>query len=215
MNYAEFKQNLISLGFAEESDYEEFEDLGYTYTAINQATAEINTLFPCLATYDLEVDNSEEGYLYVKMPDIDKGFLAFADPMVLVAKNEKTETGYAEVSYYKPFGAYKIENTDTIVLDASDVHGNTNDNNLYWTFRIFYEKQPTQIGPGTADDFVFELPLRVHHLIPLLASYYLWLDDEPSKAAQYYNLYEQARNLVISKDNKPSARVEMSEWGDI
>ena len=37
MNYGEIKQNIISLGFAEDADYEEYEELGYTYDAINRA----------------------------------------------------------------------------------------------------------------------------------------------------------------------------------
>ena len=215
MNYGEIKQNLISLGFAEESDYEEFEELGYTYDAINRSISSINTIFPAKVYYEFEVDNSEDGRMEINLPSIDKDFLCFCDTPVLVARNEKENNTYKEVTLYKKFSDYEIEEEDTIIIDAPSIHGNTNDSKLTWTFRVFYEKKPTTIDKDTADSFVTELPLKCHHLIPLLAAYYLWLDDEPTKAAQYYNLYEQERNNILQKDNRPRARVELPKEGVI
>ena len=37
MNLSEIKQNLISLGFGEESDIEEYDALGYVNDSINRA----------------------------------------------------------------------------------------------------------------------------------------------------------------------------------
>ena len=55
-----------------------------------------------------------------------------------------------------------------------------------------------------------------HSLVPLLAAYYLWLDDEEQKATMYNNLYEQKLNQLLSKKKLPKATVQPdSEWGVI
>ena len=107
MNYGQIKQNLISLGFAEESDYEEFEELGYTYDAINRAIAQINSQVPRVAKYEFEIDESDTGILYVDMTDRD-GFLELAEtPVVFEVDGEET---------FRKFGDYYIEMGHTIVI---------------------------------------------------------------------------------------------------
>ena len=69
MNYSQIKQNIISLGFAEASDYEEFESLGYSFDAINRAIATIGQQFPYIGKYEFEIDDAGEGLLYVDMSD--------------------------------------------------------------------------------------------------------------------------------------------------
>ena len=196
MNYGQIKQNIISLGFAEESDYAEFEELGYTYDAINRAISQIGEQFPCIAKYEFEVDDSDTGILYVDMTDV-KGFLSLAHetPVVFEADGEEV---------FRKFSDYQIEMEHTIVMKADDYAG---------SFRVYYEKACTTIDKDTPDAFVPELPAKVHHLIPLLASYYLWLDDDERKAVQYYNMYETELSLVLQKQNAPRMRV-VTEWGN-
>lgn len=193
MNYGEIKHNLISLGFAEESDYEEYEELGYTYDAINRAIRELNDKFPHLAKYEFEIDDTDEGILYVDMEDRD-GFLELADTPVLFEKNGK-ET-------YTKFGDYQIEMGHTLVINADENKG---------SFRVYYNKACTTIDSATEDTFVPELPLKVHHMIPLLAAYYLWMDDDVAKASAYYNMYELEKADVEQKENAPRMRV-VTEW---
>lgn len=194
MNYAEIKQNLISLGFAEESDYEEYEELGYTYDAINRAISEIGSIFPYIAKYEFEIDDTDDGYIYLDMSDRD-GFLSFAETPVLF---EQSGT-----EMFKRFGDYQIEMERTLVIDASKNKG---------SFRVYYNKNCTQINENTSDAFVPELPLKVHHLIPLLAAYYLWLDDENDKAMLYYQQFRTELDAILSKENAPRMRVAV-EWG--
>ena len=196
MNYGQIKQNLISLGFAEESDYEEFEELGYTYDAINRAISQIGNQFPYIAKYEFEIDEFDTGILYVDMTDR-AGFLALAQetPVVFEANGDEV---------FRKFGDYQIEMEHTIVMKADDYAG---------SFRVYYDKACTTITATTPDSFVPELPTKVHHLIPLLAAYYLWLDDDERKAVQYYNMYETELALVLQKQNAPRMRV-VTEWGN-
>lgn len=195
MNYGQIKQNLISLGFAEESDYQEFEDLGYTYDCINRAIDQIENQFPYIAKYEFEIDESDTGILYIDMTDR-QGFLGLAEtPVVFEVNGEET---------FRKFGDYQIEMGHTIVIKVDDYAG---------MFRIYYNKQCTDISSSTVDAFVPELPNKVHHLIPLLAAYYLWLDDDAAKAAQYYNMYETELALITQKENAPRMRV-VTEWSE-
>lgn len=54
----------------------------------------------------------------------------------------------------------------------------------------------TDITEDTDDDFVIQLPLIVQPLIKLLASHYVWLDDDLTKATYYYNEYDDLMNQI-------------------
>ena len=195
MNLSEIRHNLISLGFAEESDYDEFEKLGYTYDCINRAIATIQSIFPQIAKYEFELDDSDTGTIYIDMTDR-PGFLSLAETPVLF------EVNGSEV--FRKFGDYQVEMGHTIVMNADAYAG---------SFRIYYNKACTEIDPTTPYSFVPELPKKVHHLIPLLAAYYLWLDDDERKAVQYYNNYESELSQIIQNENMPKMRV-VTEWGE-
>ena len=195
MNYGEIKQNIISLGFAEESDYTEYEDLGYTFDSINRAIAQINYQFPYNAKYEFEIDDTDTGLVYIDMTDR-SGFIELGETPVLYEKNG--------TDMFKRFGDYQVEMEHTLVIDADKNKG---------SFRVYYVKECTQVNKDTPDTFVPEIPLKVHHLIPLLASYYLWLDDDAPKATQYYNMYETELSIALAKANKPRMRV-VTDWWD-
>lgn len=197
MNYGELKHNLISKGFAEESDYEEFEELGYTYDAINQALDEISDWFPVEAEFDFDIDESDTGIFTIDMADR-AGFVSLAESPV------QFESAGQEV--WRAFSEYEIKMNRKIIIKVDDYEG---------SFRIYYNKLPAHVDESTADDFEFDLPLAAHKLIPHLAAYYLWLDDDYQKATIYRNDFEDARNTVMARQSKPMAQVRVSEWGDI
>ena len=101
MNYGELKHNLISKGFAEESDYEELEELGYTYDAINQAINEINDIFPIEAEFDFDIDETDTGILKIDMSDR-KGFIGLAEtPVWFEKENEEIWRNFTEYDVKK------------------------------------------------------------------------------------------------------------------
>lgn len=197
MNYGQLKHKLISLGFAETGDLTEYEDLGYLYDAINQAVDEIALKFPCHSYYSFSIDDDEEDYIYIDMTSAAKGFLMFGDTPV---RYEKDGT-----EMFRRFSDFEIENDFTVVINPRNNAGE---------YRIYYEKKCTDITKDTPDTFEFEIPLVAHVLIPLLAAYYLWLDDEKEKATTYQNLYDSLLSDIERKKNKPKASVEPNkEWG--
>lgn len=186
MKYEQVKRELINFGFADESELEEFGTI--VTDAINRAITEINlTVAPIIGTYEIEQDGTEEDILYYDMPSLTKrngvvNFLEFADTPVKIGTD-----------VYRKFSNYEIENGDTLVLDGR----------IAGTFRVFYKKAHTTITQETADDTELELPLKAHILVPLLAAYYVWIEDEKTKAVDYYNQYEKLSQHVLSESLKP------------
>ena len=190
MTYADVVQNIKSLGFSDDDEMEEFAESGVLYDSINRAITEINLrLSPIYERYEFEISDTDTGYLYITMKDVDENFLDFADTPVLFRR---------ESDMYQKFNDYQIEAGDTVVIDADSNKG---------SFRIFYKAMHE---PFTGDAQLREdvpLPLKVHHLVPLLASYYVWQEDEPAKAAQYYNMFEQKSVDVAEQEVQMRARI--------
>lgn len=192
MTYQELINNIKSLGFSDDSEIEEFAESGVLYDSINRAITEINlNVTPIYEKYEIEIDETDTEYLYINMSDIDDAFLEFAETPVLFEQDGK--------SYYQKFSDYQIETENTIVINADDNKG---------SFRIFYKVQHDLFtGTEAQLDEDLPLPLKAHHLVPLLASYYVWQEDEPAKAAQYYNVFEQKSVAMEDQASKPRMRV--------
>lgn len=251
MTYQELINNIRDLGFSDDPEIEEFEDL--IPNSINRAITEINLeVDPIIEKLEIDITDDVTGYLYINMNDVetetfigdgettsfslkkeprsivsvavgeelienytlngnvvsfetapdgevfisymvfgDENFLSFADTPVLFEQNGS--------QLYSRFNDYEIETGNTIIINTENHKGK---------YRIFYKKAHENFT-NTEEEKATELPLRlrVHHLVPLLASYYVWLEDEPTKAAQYYNLYEQKKAMFTEENNRPRMRV--------
>lgn len=190
MNYGQLKNELASLGF---SDIDEIEEFGAVVPeALNRAITEINTtVSPNIGTYEFEQDGTEKEILYYNMTQLTKKdgivkFLGFADTPVMIGPN-----------VYKRYNDFEIENEDTLVIDGAVVG----------EFKVYYKKAHTPFTVDTEDAVEIELPLKVQHLVPLLTAYYVWLEDEKSKAVDYYNQYEKLAQAIINDNEKPRMRI--------
>lgn len=190
MNYGQLKDELASLGF---SDREEVDEFGSVIpTSLNRAITDINLgVVPIIGTYTITQDGTDVEILYYDMEELTMEdnvvkFLEFADVPV------KTGTGV-----YKKFNDFEIENGNTLVMDGS----------IEGTFKVFYKKAHTPFVKDTLDTAKIELPLKAHHLLPLLTAYYVWLEDERAKAVDYYNQYERMREEMLTRQNQPRCRI--------
>lgn len=190
MNYGQLKSELASLGFAEIDEITEFGAV--VPDSLNRAITEINlTVSPIVGIHEITQDGTANDILYYDMVELTKEndvvkFLEFADTPVMVG------TGV-----YKKFNDFEIENGSTLVMDGS-IEGN---------FKVFYKKAHVPFTEETPDETEIELPLKVHSLLPLLTAYYVWLEDEKSKAVDYYNQYEKLSQSILAKDVQPKARI--------
>lgn len=75
------------------------------------------------------------------------------------------------------------------------------------TFNVFYQTPLTAITASTGDSFVLQNDERVIELVPLLASYFVWIDDDASKAITYYNQFSEQLNIVNNKINATAGTI--------
>lgn len=174
MNYGELKQELVNFGFSDMEELDEFAEV--VPYAINRAITEINlNVCPIVGIYEIEQDGTEDALLYYDIEELTKDgdtikFLEFADTPVMVG-----------TTYFKRFNNFEIENEKVLVMDGS-IKGN---------FRVYYKKAHTPFELADDDEKEIELPLKAHYLVPLLAAYYVWIEDEKALAVDYYNQYER------------------------
>ena len=191
MNYGDLKDQIRDMGFSDDAEIEEFGEL--IPNSINRAIEEINlNVAPIIETYEIEQDGTGKGLFFYDIESLTRDdneeitFLDFADTPVMVGDD-----------VYQTFNDFEIENEKIMVLDGA----------LEGTFRVFYKKKHTPITTKTPDTTEIELPLKAQHMIPYLAAYYIWLEDEQTKAVYYYNRYEQLLQEYQAKKEKPRARI--------
>lgn len=186
MNYGELKTNIKALAFEEDETITEYEENDVIPTAINRAISILAEKVPIVKRYTITQDGTDEDIQEYDFTRIVKDFLSF----------EKLHpVRIDDGNVYKPFGEYEIENDEVLIIPG----------NASGTFRVFYRASHTPyVSGGSMDDVEIPLKKKVHHLVPLLAAYYVWLDDDATKAAQYYNMYETEEGIALSAENNPS-----------
>ena len=185
MNYGELKQELVNFGFSDMDELDEFAEI--VPYAINRAITEINlNVCPIIGTYELTQDGTEDALLYYDIEELTKEddtvkFLEFADTPVMVG-----------TTYFKKFNNFEIENEKILVIDGS-IEGN---------FKVYYKKAHTPFDVDSDDEDKVELPLKAHYLVPLLAAYYVWIEDEKTLAVDYYNQYERLADELTANRSR-------------
>lgn len=186
MNYGELKTNIKALAFEEDETITEYEENDVIPTAINRAISILAEKVPIVKRYEISQDGTDNDIQRYDFTSMTKDFLSFE-------KLHPVRIDDGDV--YKPFGEYEIENDEVLIIPG----------NVSGTFWVFYRASHTPyVAGGEMDDIEIPLKRKIHHLVPLLASYYVWLDDDSTKAAQYYNMYETAEDTALSSVNNPS-----------
>ena len=72
--------------------------------------------------------------------------------------------------------------------------------------------KPKRITTETADTDKVNLADNLLPLIPLLASHYIWLDDDITKAVTYWNEYDQLKDQIIAVCKLPRKSVIEGGW---
>lgn len=192
MTYQEVINEIRDLGFSDDDEMEEFGEL--VPNSINRAITEIAVNVaaetPHMGEYDFTIEQEDAGLIYIDMGE-QEDFLSFAATPILY----KNPTA----NYYSKFTDYEVMNENNVILDADTYKGD---------FRILYKMAHERFtGEESQLSEDVPLPLKYHFLVPLIAAYYVWLEDEPAKAAQYYNMYETGKTTIQAEMNRPKMRV--------
>ena len=184
MNIGELKEQIVSLGF--ESDAV-LTDSNYTKVfrdGINRALRRICVEFPLIGRYEVSCSGLGD--------DIDE--IDFSDvsdfDVLLNATIKKKVDGRIQVL---PFADFKIVQ-NTLVYLNQDITGDV-------TF--FYRKRPTLVTLTSADSDIVDIDYKAEPLLALLASYFIWVDDDREKATIWYNEYTDNRDMILATSQQP------------
>jgi len=198
MTYGELKQRMTDFGFEDSTYLADPTAMSEFISSINQARQTISQVFPTKGRYDFVQDGTQTGLHRIDMKNKtdNEGDIEFAGTFDSMDSMQMIIDGQVY-----PFSDYTLEQGYIVVLNYA----------VIGTFSIFFEKGISLIDLTTPDDFDIEIDQEAEHLVPLLASYHAWLDDDPEKATLYYNEYEQERNILQAKweerKTKPKARI--------
>ena len=172
MNWKQLRDQIRDLGFETDTSMDAYRDIAIN--ACNRAIRTINsTVRPILGRY---VIDHPGGFARYDLAELTKGedyaFESLANTPVREADGQ-------------PF-PYRVEERRVVLLDIEAGE-----------YAFFYRKRPTAITTATPDYFDIELDFDVQPLLPLLASYYIWLDDDERKSVMYQNMYEDLKGQIL------------------
>lgn len=225
MNYGQVIKNIRDLGFADDSEIEEFEtDVNIISNSINRAITEISLdyapivdryIVPNPPTY-IDDNNNE------KLPELVEINMYDASDNTFMRLTDVPVKKMLQDGIYTRFNDYEIENGDTLIIASDDICTETIvdgekqyiSNNLIIFYVKDHEPVTEDVIDPSSEEYETEVPLprKAHHLLPLLASYYIWLDDDPAKAQEYLNRYQMALQSAKAESEKPRARIR-TDWG--
>ncbi len=190
MTYKQLKEEILSLGFETPLTYTE--DANILISAINRSINAIAFEYkPFLKMADVEVLQSVAS---INLKDIDEGFLKLSKVYKTV-KYEKTQSGYEVLDESVEYTDYTQLLNNTIIVYSTGL------------YTFVYEAKPVQVSVDTKDDEEFNFDIGVSVLLPLLAAYYVFRDDDANKADIYYNDYEMKLASLKMSGYNPTVEV--------
>lgn len=188
MNIGELKQEIMNLAFEEQSSMKEYADI--VLNAINRSIGIIcSTVRPVLSKVEIEqAETVSAQYVRYNMSELTTNFMGLNNITL-----ETPEERYIESV------PYTMEGRSIVLLRGSDLG----------KFTIWYKRKPARITAETDEKTELELDYDLHVLVPLLSSYYVWLDDDERKATYFKNDYEDLKTQILSATTeKPVAVIE-------
>lgn len=181
ITWKDIKQSVNRLMFLDASEideaYNSIEHKNAVIEAANFALIELSKIFPVLYYYDgiSQSESDEDGYNRYNMLELVDDFAGFSDDAPVLISDD--ELGWVDCPDYQ------------ILLDRYLYIKK----NIAGEFKVIYKKQLTKITESTGNEFLMELSTEVLNIMPLLIAYRVYKDDDPYKAAQYFNEYMNAR----------------------
>lgn len=110
-----------------------------------------------------------------------KTFMRFSQEANGVIRKANYPDGYSRhINYF-------IEGDNSIVLHRDEVG----------EYDIYYEAYPSKITEKTSDSAQIDISAEAAAMVPLLMAYHIWLDEDSTKATQYFNEYQILKMELI------------------
>lgn len=191
MTFGELKDEIFALNWESVGGYNG--DKGLICFAVNRAVSVISSeVSPILGELVIsQVEAPDKGsYVRYKLKE-----LTSEDGANRFRSLEEVYWGTADE--LPPLGGVKLEKGSVLCVPRS----------YKGEIRVVYRRSYTPVTLDTQDSFELELDEEVCVLIPLLAAYFVWLDDDRSRAQEYYNQYEMRRDRLSLRSKGPVANI--------
>ena len=175
MTLSELKNEIKNLAFAEDNDMRE--NAGIVIDAINRAISVIaQTVSPIVGMYQIAQSGSTEGRLKYDLRELtkDSGKVRFGGFIRVDYEHQGREI--TDIAFRSDFDRY-------LILDGRQPG----------LFTVYYRKLPETYTTLSPDEKEIEIDSDLCPLIPLLSSFYVWMDDDERKADKYKNDYEDLK----------------------
>lgn len=173
--WGEIKGEILRLGFENEDVFEKHKER--FFEAVNRASAVIAcTVSPNIETCEIKKEEFESTFLFnIK---------------------ERVESFY---EYFTPACTYSESQTPAPcrILPDKRLYTDAGENITVW-----YTRLPKRVDANTADSEVIDLKYTAALLLPLLACFYIWQEDDERKAVIYRNDYEALKKELFKEGCK-------------
>lgn len=176
MTYEEIKKEIRDLGFEEDGTISEYNSI--VANSVNRAVRFLCDVRPYVKKHTLTQDGTAEGFVEYDFAEELPDFYEFYE------KPKYTENGER-----KTFDGYFIEGGGKLLV-RGDFAGSVD---------FYYRAMPTRIDENTPGTYEMEIDRILHPLIPVLASYFVWLDDDERKATYYWNIYDVRKEELLNE----------------
>ena len=127
------------------------------------------------------------------------------------------------VDDFQSLQGFKIEGNGKELIDGKD-YRISSDGKIFLPrtsfdgteYRLTYQRTLRQYSEDDDDHTEIDLDEDIAQLLVNLVAFYVLLDDEPQKAAQYFNIYQAEKAEIMAKERKlsvPAIR-RMCDWGN-
>ena len=170
--WKEIRSEIINLGFENSDIYEKHKDI--FIEAVNRACTVIACgVCPLIEKKEIKKEEFEDTHLF-SVPK--EGFYEYAAPVC-------TKEGNI------PLNVQVLLDKRVYIEEAADC-------------TLWYKRLPKKIDFNTQDNEVIDLVEPADMLLPLLACYYIWQEDDERKACAYRNDYEALKAQLFEKRQK-------------
>ena len=192
--WGEIKSEIINLGFEQSNAYAE--NPKSCIEAVNRAMTIVAAFVrPLIGHYVIELeDTGAEQRFDIRALTAEGGepvFLCYVDRYPVALRNPRRAADYL------------LDNDDAILLQPGQSG----------PVDVWFKRVPRRVTEQTPDDYELEFEADAAELLPLLASFYLWQDEDERKAVRYRNDYEDLKaQLLASRAGAAAARVVDAGW---
>lgn len=187
MNLGEFKARVRDLGFADDVDLTAEDTAKLLVSSLNDALAAINKDVEGLyGYYEFTQDGTESGY-----GRIDLVTETMEGNTIVFDRPDGRATIETDGSI-EAFNNYDIDEDRFLVMDSG----------IVGSFRFPYKKRVPYVTSEWEDTEELPIDYKVEDLLPFLAAYYMWLDDDMEIATRWYNEYDARKTAYLEEKEK-------------